>query len=116
MKPFIIATLTFTLTLLTGCESSSPGTSSIEVTPATTDLVGEDSVLLTAAAANDIELLLPLTWSVENPTLGRIVSSAGLSAVYESTNAEGSSAVTVTDQIGRDGLAIIRQTPPAETP
>lgn len=115
MKKIVtLLTLTLALTLTTGCDSSSSGSSAIEVTPATTDLAGRDSVILTAAAANDIDLLLPLTWEVENPVLGRIVDSAGLSAVYESTGVEGTSAVTVTDQVGRDGVAVIRQTLPEE--
>ena len=60
------------LAFLPGCESSSEGSSSIDVTPASTELVGQGSVLLTAASATEQELFLPLVWSVENPALGAI--------------------------------------------
>ena len=53
------------------------------------------------------QLILPLKWQVSNPSLGRIARSAGYSAVYESFGGRGQNYVTVEDQVGREGIAVV---------
>lgn len=53
------------------------------------------------------QIFLPLEWSVGSPHLGRILSSAGYTAIYESYGGKGQNVVTVADQIGRAGVAVV---------
>ena len=39
--------------------------------------------------------------------LGRILSSAGYTAIYESYGGKGQNVVTVCDQVGRAGVAVV---------
>ena len=55
------------------------------------------------------QILLPLEWRVGNGALGRIASSAGYSAIYESYGGKGQNYVTVEDQFGRQGVAVVEQ-------
>ena len=55
------------------------------------------------------QILLPLEWRVSNGALGRIASSAGYSAIYESYGGKGQNYVTVEDQFGRQGVAVVEQ-------
>lgn len=55
------------------------------------------------------QIMLPLEWSVSNPSLGRIYMSRGYSAVYESLGGRGQNIVIVTDAVGREGLAVVEQ-------
>ncbi len=54
-------------------------------------------------------ILLPLEWSVVNPAMGRIMASAGYSAVYESYGPRGQNYILVRDQGGREGIASVEQ-------
>jgi hypothetical protein len=53
------------------------------------------------------ELLYPLEWSVSEPANGRIISTAGNTAVYYADVGAGKNVVTVRDQDDREGLATI---------
>ena len=53
------------------------------------------------------QIFLPLEWSVGSPQLGRILSSAGYTAIYESYGGKGQNVVTVCDQVGRAGVAVV---------
>ena len=107
----------------TGCESteSAEDVITVAVDPAGGVLTGDNATAtLTASLANTDtnsleELVLPLEWRVSNGSLGSIANSAGLSAVYISNGNEGANTITVTDQIGRSGLAAISQVKAAAT-
>ena len=83
------AVMTLVAGTLLGCDSQSIGGSGIIVEPTSADVIGEGSVLFTAAVETQQDLILPLVWSVDNPTLGQISESAALSAVYVSADADG---------------------------
>ena len=55
----------------------------------------------------DSQIFLPLEWSVSQPELGIIRSSAGYVAVYESFGGRGQNIVMVHDQVGRAGIAVV---------
>lgn len=62
------------------------------------------------------QIFLPLKWHVGSPHLGRILSSAGYTAVYESMAAsDGQNVVTVNDQVGRAGVAVVNHRIPEQT-
>ena len=106
----LVAALSMLTGSILGCDSTSSENSSIPVEPPTAIIAGQGSVLFTAVMVTNQNLILPLEWSVDEPALGRISESAGLSAVYVSSGALGTSAITVRDQSGRDGLAVVNQT------
>lgn len=113
-----LAGLALTL-LFVGCESSTPGGSEMAITvdPSSATISGGvQAVVLTASSASQEEdLALPLEWSVSNPALGDFINVGGLSAVYQSTTDLGSNAITVRDQRGAEGVAVVyQQTEPAE--
>ncbi len=93
--------------IITGCEDRNTG-ADIAVTPQSTSLTGRGSVALTADDA-DGTIVYPLTWSVNNPALGSVIGSGGASAIYESNGKIGSQAVTVIDDTGREGVAVVEQ-------
>ena len=53
------------------------------------------------------QIFLPLEWSVGSPQLGRILASAGYTAIYESFGGQGQNVVTVFDRAGRAGRAVV---------
>jgi hypothetical protein len=101
---------------LAGCDDAATGPV-ISVTPDSVDLTGAKTVVLTAqggeagdtAAVPTNVLYMPLEWSVHNPQLGGIMSSAGHTAVYESNGRVGQNVVFVKDQSGREGVVAINQ-------
>ncbi|MBN1676045.1 MAG: hypothetical protein JXR37_33685 [Kiritimatiellae bacterium] len=96
---------------LVGCESSTTDEISITVDPSSATLIhGNGAVVFTAAAhSNAPTLFLPLEWSVSDSTLGRIESSAGVSAVYIGSGQLGTQAITVRDQGEAEGVAAVYQ-------
>jgi hypothetical protein len=95
------------------CDDAETG-NALNVEPAESSLYGAGStVLLTASVVGeDEEMILPLKWSVQNPSLGNILSSAGLTAVYRSNGAIGQNVVFCKDNYGREGLAVVNQKEP----
>lgn len=100
-----------------GCEDAETK-SGLSVDPPSSDLIGRGAtVVLTASMPGDIavttninqEVILPLQWSVSNPSLGGIMRSAGYSAVYESNGTIGQNVIIVKDGYGREGLASVNQ-------
>jgi hypothetical protein len=91
----------------------------LEVVPASTVLVGEheESVILTVVVGEGTEAIVyPLEWSVSNPAIGRIVSQSADKAVYAIYRAvEAGNAITVRDQIGREGIALVSWKPNEDT-
>ena len=100
---------------MAGCDSTSSGSSSILVEPSSADIIGQGSAVFTAVGESEQELILPLEWSVDNLSLGAIRESGGLTAVYVSTGADGSNAITVRDASGREGVAAVNQIEPANS-
>lgn len=102
--------------VLTACEETEE-LNAIEVSPDTAVLTGSgDSIVFTAKRPTvDIgtntfdNLFLPLEWEVSNPNLGKIQSSGGFSAVYESNGKVGQNFINVRDQAGSEGVALVEQ-------
>lgn len=100
-----------------GCESTETEDAAILIQGdfAASDAVQLGQITFTASLANSSSnseetLVLPLVWSVSRSGLGRFLSSAGLSAVYEAYD-YGVQSVRVEDQIGRAGVLGITQIP-----
>lgn len=100
-----------------GCESAK-GTASLTVSPPEVNLVDgsgtNGSYTVTFTVVEGLrELSLPLEWHVSNPSVGRIVASAGVSASYQATTRtkDGSliNTVIVKDQYDAEGLVTVRQ-------
>ena len=98
------------LALMPGCDDAEKG-NALSIDPASSDVSGRGATLLLTAmvAVEDEEVILPLAWSVQNPSLGGILSSAGMTAVYRSSGAIGQNVVFCKDRFGREGLAVINQ-------
>lgn len=95
--------------LLCGCEDSD-GTSGLTVSPSAVTLSGSSNTVTFTVSSNSLrELSYPLEWSVQNASLGRILASAGNSAVYYSSGAGGVNIVMVQDQYEAEGLATVTQ-------
>ena len=114
LKSWLLAGMTLAVaigSLISGCESSNTSDMVIVVTPATATLSAPASnTVFTAMAADTNNLLnLPLIWSVSDTNLGKIASSAGVTAVYASTGNVGDNIVTVSDQGGAAGQALVTQ-------
>lgn len=96
---------------LAGCEPDDDDVrGELEVEPASTWLEGEEgSVMLTASVGEETEpIVYPLEWSVSNPSVGRIVSQSADRAVYAYDRpVEVLNVVTVRDQLGREGIAMV---------
>jgi hypothetical protein len=112
-----ICSVLLLLAQVTGCEDAETG-SALSVTPSEAGLTGVGATSYFTAAARveageatnrNEEIIYPLVWSVSNPALGGMMSSAGDSAVYESNGKKGQNVVFVKDQFGREGLAVINQ-------
>lgn len=103
--------ITLAACVWTGCESAG-GTGGVGISPSSVVLGGSSSnataVVLTAQVQND--LALPLKWSVANPAMGSIISASGSNATYKANSGKpGDNIVTVEDQYGNKGSAVITQ-------
>lgn len=96
--------------MVAGCETTKTADSAIAVTPSSMTLTGvHASVTFTAVVGTNTTLVLPLNWSVSEPSLGHILNSVGLSAVYESEGGAGNNTVIVRDQANAEGMAVVNQ-------
>ena len=97
--------------LTTGCESTSTADEVITLTPASATLTGEGATasFVASITSTNAELVLPLEWAVGSGNLGRILSTAGLTAIYESNGNIGNNTISVMDQVGQAGVAVINQ-------
>jgi len=100
--------------LTTGCESTSTAEEVITVTPASASLdgKGDTASFVASATSTNSPLVLPLEWNLDRGDLGRIISAVGLTAVYESNGKVGNNTITVKDQVGQAGVAVINQIEP----
>ena len=96
------------LVSVSGCEDRDTD-ANIAVTPQTTDLVGPGDTVVLVAADPDADLVMPLVWSVSNPSIGGILSASGDSAVYESNGTRGQNTITVLDETDSEGVAVVEQ-------
>lgn len=100
-------------TLIVGCESTETTGSAITVTLSASTITGKGAVTLTAASSGGTNtatsLALPLVWTVSDASLGDIKSSAGVTAIYESSGKVGNNAITVHDQGDSEGVAVVAQ-------
>ena len=103
-----------------GCDvSDSGGTdrNTLIVSPRTTNMLTRSSAIFTATTSSNQNVALPLRWSIDDPSLGRIVSARGNSAIYQSNDRTGANTITVRDQGDLEGIAqIIISAPEVETP
>jgi hypothetical protein len=95
--------------VMCGCESTKTTENAMTVTPGEAT-VTHDSALVTFTASltsSNSSLILPLEWSVSDPSMGHIRSSSGVTAVYEATSRHGNNTVLVRDQGDAEGVAAV---------
>ena len=135
MKSFVLFLSALTMIalggmlLLTGCETTSDTGSALSVSPAAPTLSGADRTqtfqvtggattpaptnttnsVSSNTASDNVDLSLPLVWSVSQPALGQITWSSGRSAIYTRTGGAGVNTVIVRNQYGAEGLATVTQ-------
>ena len=81
-----------------------------EIVTAVPDAEVDQSKVGGASSTNlSDRVMLPLEWSVSDPGLGRIASSGGYNAVYESYGGDGQNYITAKDQFDRKGVAVVVQ-------
>jgi len=93
--------------MMAGCEEESGR--SLGVSPGNVTIGRNVATFTLAVVSGTGDLSLPLQWSVVNPQLGTIMQSSGFMAVYANTGQVGVNTVTVRDQYGSDGFAVITQ-------
>lgn len=97
--------------LQSGCEEAK-GLAGLQVDPSNATLSTNNQTVaftVTGGITNET-LALPLTWSVQDESLGRIINSSGFSAIYQRSDRNGVNSVTVRDQYDNEGFASIDQT------
>ncbi|MFC1453322.1 hypothetical protein ACFLSJ_08275 [Verrucomicrobiota bacterium] len=93
--------------LFSGCEEAD-GTATLGVDPSTASLLADGDTETFTVGSGLRELSLPLEWQVTYPGRGRIIRTAGNSAVYERI-ASGANVIVVRDQYDAEGLATVNQ-------
>ena len=107
-KVSLVLLAAFVLMSISGCEDRDTD-KNISVTPQSTDLIGTGDTVVLVAADPVSDIVMPLVWTVSNPSLGGIMSSSGDSAVYESNGTRGQNSITVRDDSEREGVAVVEQ-------
>jgi len=92
-----------------GCETAETNTA-ITITPGSVVLTGVGASVAFTATAVDVNrpLFLPLVWTASNPEIGN-VTGEGVTGVYVSRGGVGSNVITVRDQAGASGIAVVTQ-------
>ena len=95
---------------LLGCETTDTN-NSITVTPSQATLSGVGASVSLVATATDPTrpLFLPLVWTASNEGIGN-VTGRGVTGVYVSRGGIGANVITVRDQGGAKGIAVVTQT------
>ncbi|MDI6774537.1 MAG: hypothetical protein QME60_03960 [Verrucomicrobiota bacterium] len=97
---------------LTGCEQGN-GLDELNLAPSSATLFhdnnGVDFVVEGDTNATRDSLALPLEWSVSDASLGVILYYSGWTARYRRNAADGENTITVENQFGQKGHAVIRQ-------
>lgn len=100
--------------LAAGCEKTVTSMA-LEVTPESSVVEVRGAVHLTASISDsEREVYYPLEWSVRDGALGSIGDAAGDTAVYYADHRAGVNSVIVRDQMGAEGVAVIKQVAPVE--
>jgi hypothetical protein len=113
-----ILALVSSMIMWVGCEKSTTDVS-INITPQS-ETVSNWPVVVTFTASlpgstdtnSSRSLFHPLEWQISDPGLGRILRTAGDSAVYEAIAGPGVNTITVRDQAGYEGVAAINHVLP----
>ena len=80
----------------------------LTIDPATADLTWQGgTVAFSVVEKENEDVHMPLEWSVDHPDQGRITESGGFSAVYEGYGKKGYNTITVRDQSGASGVAVV---------
>lgn len=93
--------------LTTGCEKGD--TQSLGVSPGNATIGWNVARYTLAVVSGARDLSLPLEWTVTNPALGHILHSSGYYATYAQTGEVGVNTITVRDQYGTEGFAVVTQ-------
>ena len=98
------------LVLVPACEDGE-GTHSLGVYPSYVELGTGTNHVVFSVSSNDLRSLsMPLTWWVEDGSLGAITTSGGASAVYTARSGRtGVNVVWVKDQYDAQGSATVEQ-------
>ena len=104
------AILVFSM-LQTGCEEAK-GLDGLTLDPSSATLTTNEqtTVFTVTGGITNEALAVPLTWSVSNPALGRILFNSGLTATYQRTEVNGVNTVIARDQYENEGYATVNQT------
>jgi len=119
----VVAGMAACAAFMAGCETAESDANAfvLEVSPQLVEIDGgaATSVIFTATAkpfgggaSTSVvgSIFLPLRWTVSNRSLGSIAGSAGNQALYSSIpGTEGQNIVTVSDQAGSEGMAVVNQ-------
>jgi hypothetical protein len=116
MKRVLLGVICFCLLVsvaavfMSGCDEAT-GLVLLDVEPAYVDLTRGSNMVEFVISTNSrgSELGLPLEWIVTDPTLGRIVGSAGYSAIYIRFAPNGDNTIIARDQYDNEGFAVVRQ-------
>jgi hypothetical protein len=95
--------------LMSGCEEAK-GLQGLDVSPGYATLTpGSNVVEFVVSTTNLTDLAVPLEWEVTDRSLGRVISSSGMSGLYVGTGITGENTVIVRDQHDNEGYATVRQ-------
>jgi hypothetical protein len=107
-----ILALVSSMIMWAGCEESTTEVT-INITPPSATVSNWPAVITFTAslsgstATNGGGLFHPLEWQISDPGVGRILQTAGDSAVYEAIAGPGVNTITVRDQAGYEGVASV---------
>ena len=94
--------------VFSGCESAQ-GLDGLTISPSSVTLTPSSNIVAFTAILNvtNSNLALPITWSLKDESLGSIVSTTPLGAVYQGNGRTGNNVITARDQYGNEGAAAI---------
>jgi hypothetical protein len=120
----VVAGMAAGAAFIAGCETAESDANAfvLEVSPQLVELSGgaATSVIFTATAKSFSgggsstsavgSIFLPLRWAVSDRSLGSIAGAAGNQALYSNVpGTEGQNIITVSDQAGSEGMAVVNQ-------
>lgn len=108
--PLLLLAGLFATAVAAGCEQGSAG-SALGISPGAVTMSSASAYVTFAVGSGTNATSLPLEWTVSNPYLGRIVRSEGLTATYVRFTPNGRNSITVKDQNGVEGIAMVYQVP-----
>jgi hypothetical protein len=94
--------------LVAGCEMGDSG-GGLDLTPSSVTLTPTSNTVWLTANVPPGSSLLPLTWTVADPTLGGIVQNGGTAVLYQASGALGVNVVIARATDGTAGAATVSQ-------